>query len=155
MDKLTIDYVWRQQKDIPVILRRTGKGQKLRARLPYSADNRSWLQNGRSTTPSWLASKQYWEIPKAWFDDFVDRALSKYRSLYVIQPYREQEVCAYQCRNAKGHECQCSCMGQYHGQGDDGAWFDVTDTFSTRWGERMVACRLMTARQDSRLSPVP
>ena len=147
MDKLTIDYVWRQQRDIPVILRRTGKGQKLRVRLPYSTDNRSWLRNDRPGTPAWFASKQYWEMPKAWFDDFVHRALTKYGKLYVVQPYREQEICAHQCRNAKGHECQCSCMGQYHGQGDDGSWFDVTDTFSTRWGERMVACRLMTTRK--------
>lgn len=146
MNRLSIEYVWGHQQDIPVILRRTGKGQMLRVRLPYSTDNRSWLQNNRRTTPNWFAGKHYWEIPKSWFDDFVERALSKYGKLYVVQPFREQEICAYQCRNAKGHECQCSCMGQYHGQGDDGSWFDVTDTFSTRWGEIMVACRLMTTR---------
>lgn len=146
MDRLTIEFVWRHQKDVPVILRRTGKGQLLRIRLPYSTDNRSWLQHGRRATPAWLANKQCWEIPKAWFDDFVERALAKYRKLYVVQPYRELEICAHRCRNAKGHECQCSCMGQYHGQGDDGSWFDVTDTFAARWGESVVACRLMTAR---------
>jgi hypothetical protein len=149
MDKLTIEYVWRQQKEIPVILRRTGKGKMLRVRLPYYTDNRSWLQNDRRAIPAWSTKNKYWEIPKAWFDDFVNRALAKYGMLYVVQPYREQEICAHQCRNATGHECQCSCMGQYHGQGDDGSWFDVTDTFSTRWGQRMVACRLMTARSDS------
>lgn len=146
MNKPTIEYVWRQQKDVPVILRRTGKAPMLRLRMPLAEDNRRWLQNDRRAIPAWLASKQCWEIPKSWFDDLVDRALGRSGKLYVVQPYREQEKCAHQCRNAKGHECQCSCMGQYHGQGDDGSWFDITDTFSTRWGERSVACRLMIAR---------
>ena len=33
-----------------------------------------------------------------------------------------------------------------HGIGNDGSWFEVSDTFSTRWGERELACRLLTAR---------
>ena len=42
--------IW-NQKAIPVILRRGGKGQRLRARLPYSDDNKKWLQNGRRISP--------------------------------------------------------------------------------------------------------
>ncbi|WP_198945547.1 hypothetical protein [Gluconobacter sp. DsW_056] len=105
-----------------------------------------WLQNARRTTPSWIASHKFWEIPKAWFDDFVNRALQKYGRLYVIQPYREQEICSPSCQNAKGHECQCSCMGVHHGAGSDGSCFEVSDAFSTRWGERELACRLMVAK---------
>jgi hypothetical protein len=33
-------------------------------------------------------------------------------------------------------------MGANHGAGNDGSWFEVSDTFSTRWGERELACRL-------------
>ncbi|WP_354134437.1 hypothetical protein [Bradyrhizobium sp. S3.9.1] len=66
--------------------------------------------------------------------------------VYIIQPYREQEICARACQEAQGHECQCSCMGANHGVGNDGSWFEVSDTFSTRWGERELACRLLTAR---------
>lgn len=44
MNKPTIEYVWRQQKDVPVILRRTGKAQMLRLRMPLAEDNRRWLQ---------------------------------------------------------------------------------------------------------------
>ncbi|MEP1497973.1 MAG: hypothetical protein ABJK50_20985, partial [Pseudophaeobacter sp.] len=64
----------------------------------------------------------------------------------IIQPYREQEICARACQEALGHECQCSCMGANHGAGNDGSWFEVSDTFSTRWGDRELACRLLTAR---------
>lgn len=145
MDKLTVQHVW-NQRDVPVILRRTGVGEQLRARLPFATTNRSWLQNGRRRSPTWNADKHYWELPKAWFNDFVERALGDHGQVYVIQPYREQEKCSPACQNARGHECQCSCMGLHHAQGSDGSWFEVSDTFATRWGDRMLACRLMTIK---------
>lgn len=83
--------VW-NQKDIPVVLRRSGKGERIRARLPYAANNRAWLQAGRRTEPVWNAGEKCWEFPKAWFNDFVRAALGRYGRLYVIQPFREQEV---------------------------------------------------------------
>lgn len=148
----SIQAIWNQE-DVPVILRRTGKGELLRVRLPFDPNNRLWLQNMRRTTPSWIASRKFWEIPKAWFDDFVNRALKKYGSLYVIQPYREQEICSSSCQNAQGHECQCSCMGVHHGAGSDGSWFEVSEAFSTRWGERELACRLMVAKKQQQAGP--
>lgn len=137
--------VWEQGRS-PVVLRRTGKGQRLRARLPYSEDNGTWLKNRRRVSPIWVDDEEYWELPKAWFNDFVDRSLARYGSVYIIQPYREQEICSPACQNATGHECQCSCMGLYHGAGNDGTWFEVSDTFSTRLGDQELACRLLTAR---------
>ncbi len=90
-----------------------------------------------------VSGKKYWEVPAAWFNDFVDRALERYSELYVIQPYREQEKCASACLNATGHECQCSCMGANHGAGNDGSWFEVNEAFATRWGDQVLACRRM------------
>lgn len=142
MDDAELMRIWNQH-EIPVILRRTGKGQLLRARLPYTKKNRAWLQDGRRISPAWIAEKRYWEIPKAWFNDFVERALRTFGQVYVIQPYREQEKCSPACFNAVGHECQCSCMGRNHGAGNDGSWFEISETFATRWGDQMLACRLM------------
>jgi hypothetical protein len=145
VDALTLRYVW-GQKRTPVVLRRTGKGERLRVRLPYAETKRHWFQNERRTSPVWIASGKYWELPKAWFNDFVDRSLAKYGKVWIIQPYREQEICAPACQNAIGHECQCSCMGLYHGAGNDGSWFEISDTFATRWGTQQLACRLLTAK---------
>lgn len=145
MDEQTLKAIW-DQSEVPVILRRTGKGQLLRARLPYSDTNRAWLQDGRRITPTWHSSRRFWEFPKAWFNDFVERALRTFGQVYVVQPYREQEKCSSACLNAVGHECQCSCMGRNHGAGNDGSWFEISETFATRWGDQMLACRLMTAR---------
>lgn len=141
-NKLRLQKVW-NQKDVPVVLRRTRKGQKLRVRLPFARDNRTWLRNGRRDAPEWNGDRRFWETPKAWFNDFVERALDRYPRLYIIQPYREQEKCSPACMNAEGHECQCSCMGAHHGMGNDGSWFEVSETFATRWGDRHLACRLM------------
>ena len=146
MDRLTLSYEWKQ-KQIPVVLRRTGHGERLRARLPFADDNREWFQNGRRTTPEWVGGiEAYWELPNSWFNDFVDRSLLRYSKVYIIQPYREQEICARACQEARGHECQCSCMGANHAMGNGGSWFDVSDAFSTRWGERALACRLLSAQ---------
>jgi hypothetical protein len=134
--------IW-NQGSIPVILRR-GKGLNLRVRLPYREDNRQWLQNGKRISPTWFPAERYWETPKAWFNDLVERSLARYKKLYIIQPFREQEKCAPACMNAVGHICQCSCMGANHGVGNDGSWFEVSDAFAVRWGELHLACRLMT-----------
>jgi hypothetical protein len=132
------------QKPIPVIVRREKKGEKLCVRLPYEKNNRQWLQKGRKNSPEWISEKKQWEIPKSWFNDLVERLLTKYKKLYIIQPFKEQQKCAPACMNATGHVCECSCMGANHGVGNDGSWFEVSDTFATRWGEAHVACRLMT-----------
>lgn len=146
-DRLTLKYVW-DQRQVPVVLRRSGKGERLRVRLPIADDNRRWLQNDRRIAPEWFSDKRkaYWELPKAWFNDFVDRSLRRYGKVYIIQPFREQEKCSPACQNAAGHECQCSCMGRHHGAGNDGTWFEVSDTFATAWGEKELACRLLTAK---------
>jgi len=132
------------QKAVPVAWR-LGKGHKLKIKVPYSPDNRVWLQDGKRTSPLWLSVQKQWELPNAWFNDFVNRALERYRKVYVVQPYREQEICAPACWNAQGHECQCACMGARHGSGGSGDWFVTSDTFATRWGDRHLACRLIVA----------
>lgn len=141
-DDSHLSRVWNQRR-IPVILRRIGKGQRHRVRLPYARTNYVWLKNERRHRPEWSTSGRYWEVPRAWFNDFVNRALERYGQVYIIQPYREQEICASACMNAKGHECQCSCMGANHGAGNDGSWYEVTESFATRWGDRTLACRLL------------
>lgn len=96
--------------------------------------------------PKWSFQHEFWELPKSWFNDFVDRSLQRFGQVYIFQPYREQEVCAPACQKAEGHECQCSCMGKNHGAGNDGSWFEVSETFATRWGDKVIACRLLSKK---------
>jgi hypothetical protein len=77
--------------------------------------------------PTWNRDGRYWELPQKWLNDIVERALQRFGSLYIIQPYREQ--------------------GAHHGMGDPGGrWFMVSEAFATQWQETEVACRLLRSR---------
>lgn len=145
MRSIDIRPVW-NQTSTPVIIRRTNSGELHQLRLPYNADNRTWLRNDRRNKPTWISRGNWWEIPKAWFNDFVNRSLERYGRVWIIQPFREQEVCAPACMTANGHECQCSCLGQNHGAGNNGSWFEVNEAFAVRWGSKDWACRLLVKR---------
>lgn len=133
------------QERIPVLIRTVDAG--LRIRLPFRATNRAWLKGERRANPKWDRVRRFWTVPKAWFNLMVQQCLATFGSVYVVQPYREQEKCAPACWNALGDECQCSCMGEHHGsQGPAGRWKVVSDSFATRWGEKAVACRLIRMR---------
>ena len=134
--------IWKQQ-NIPVIYRK-GKGYPLFLRLPYNEDNRIWLKGDKRNKPKWIRDKQYWEIPKAWFNDVVNRTLNRWGKLYVIQPHAAHEVCARACWEAQGHECQCSCLGEHHGsENPNGRWFEVSETFAVKYESKELACRLL------------
>lgn len=133
------------QDQVPVLIRTARTG--LRVRLPFRKTNRAWLKGDRRTNPRWNRDRQFWMVPKAWFNAMVQQCLATFGMVYVVQPYREQEKCAPACWNALGDECQCSCMGEHHGsQSPAGRWKVVSDTFATQWMEKAVACRLIRRR---------
>lgn len=139
--------VW-NNGDIPVILRRGGS-QAVRLRIPYASSNRNWLKNGsRKKDPEWVTTGKYWELPASRFNDLVKMLLSRFGKLYIIQPYREREVCATKCMNAHGFDCQCSCMGANHGSANSDGWFEVSESFAVRYGEKRLACRLIKSIKD-------
>lgn len=136
-----------RQTSIPILIRR-GKGYPLLVRLPYDLLNRGWLSISGRRNPDWDDVRKQWEVPLRWFPDLLKRSLAKFGRVYVVQPYQEQERCAPACWDAEGDECQCSCMGMNHGsRSPAGQWRIVSDAFATRWGERELACRLITAKE--------
>lgn len=145
--------IWKQDR-LPVILRK-GVGHPLQIKLPGDVENvmwritaGHWLRSHRHNIPKWDARYRCWDVPQAWLNSLVQQIMRKFGKVYLIQPFREQEKCAPACFNAKGHDCECSCMGANHGQGGpDAGWFTVSETFATRWGETRLACRLMVLRR--------
>lgn len=135
--------VWNNGK-IPVVLRRGGS-KPIRLRLPFVAGNREWLkQKPRNKDPVWNTEQKFWELPKSRFNELVRIILERFERIYIIQPYREMEICAPACMNALGFECQCSCMGAHHGSKNHGDWFKVSESFAVRYGDTKLACRLLT-----------
>ena len=139
--------IWRQ-RTIPVLYRR-GRGHQLLFGFTYSlGDNWNWLMSFGRRIPRWSEQYKCWTLPAGWFNPLVSGCLHRFGSVYIIQPYREQEKCAPACWHAVGHECECSCMGANHGSGQpDGNWKVVSDAFATRWNEQELACRLITKAQ--------
>ena len=142
-----VRHAW-NNRDIPIILRR--RHGKLRLRVPFKSIDPlwvgrtgAWLHASGKHHPEWHNQGRYWEVPQSWFNNLVDRLLRTYGKLHIIQPHREQEKCARRCKEAKGHICECSCLGKHHGEENMSGWLEITETFATRWGEEETACRLM------------
>lgn len=134
--------IWRKANP-PVVFRR-GKSLPLLVRVPYAATNFEWLRGTKRHKPKWNERFKCWELPAAWYDDLARRMLRSYSAVYLIQLFREQQKCAPACWNAKGLDCECSCMGENHGSGHPGErWREVSETFAFEWGPRKYACRLL------------
>lgn len=152
MDRVQLDEIGRAKKAwnnhiIPVVIRRGGS-MALRLRVPKWNENEIWLRNGnRKRRPTWVSEGKYWELPASRFNELVKLILVRCGSLYIIQPYREKEVCARACMEAHGFECQCSCMGAHHGSAHSDGWYEVSETFSVRYGATKLACRLLIAKE--------
>jgi hypothetical protein len=141
---VTINEVWNQRR-FPVIWRQAEAGDPaLHVRLPYSPDNRAWLKQSRHREPKWDTDQRLWRVPRAWFSEVVNQCLSRYRGVYVIQPHNPGEKCAPACWEAKGEECECSCMGARHGSGrPEGRWYVVSDSLAVRWEGRSLYWTLL------------
>lgn len=146
MTIIEVKKIW-NNKSVPVVHR--PENSKIRVRLPYAKDNRKFLGGGtRKREPEWH-EKKYWELPKSRFNETVNVILERHGKVYIIQPYVETEQCAPACMNARGHECQCSCLGANHGQSNDGRWFEVSESLALRHGERVLGCRLLKVTDSS------
>jgi hypothetical protein len=134
--------IWRQKK-IPVVFRRE-RPAPLLVKLPYAPNNRDWLRDDRHNIPDWNDQYKAWETPQAWFERNVRLCLRRYGACYVIQLYREKQVCAPACWNAQGIHCECTCMGENHGTGQPGGrWYEIDETLAVSWGVQRYSCRLV------------
>jgi hypothetical protein len=116
---VTVTQIWNNGK-IPVLwLTQSG----LLVRLPYNPANMDILRGDRTRKPKWEPDKKRWSVPRAWLNDLVVLLRSRFGEVYLIQRWSTTEICAPACRNAKGLECKCNCMGSNHGAGGSG---DVT-----------------------------
>lgn len=134
--------IWKQAS-IPVVFKRE-RPDSLLVKLPHDDNNMGWLRKSRNNKPVFNERLNAWEIPQAWFEDTVKRAIEKFDKCYVVQLYREKQICAPACWNAGGMHCECSCMGENHGTGHpDGRWYEIDETLAVSWGEKQYAYRLV------------
>ena len=144
---MTAIEIWRNYK-IPVIYRQK-KGLPILVKLPYNKNNYELLRGDHTRKPSYNSRFKCYETPYSWFDDLIKRLLFFYDCIYLIQPYREKEICAPACWNAEGLICECSCMGENHGAGQpEGRWYEINETFAILWHEKKSSCNLIRSKED-------
>src|SRR5688572_9422734 len=110
-----------KQNSSPVIYRpSTGK---LWVKIPYDRKDTvdpsrySWLSSLLPQYPQWFPLWKSWIVPRKHFDFITKQLLQIFKMVIVLQHYREKEVCAPACWNARNLECNCSCLGANHGAG--------------------------------------
>jgi hypothetical protein len=149
--KMGILEIWGNLK-IPVVFKKNSKDDVL-VRIEYKHQTKfefAILNDGRTHItgnqkfPTWDNQYRCWRTAKTKSQHTVEILLKKFGEVYYIHGYKNQVKCAPACWNAKGTDCQCSCMGANHGQGVPGGnWFVVNDTLAVQYEEREYSCRLL------------
>lgn len=133
-----VNAIWRNPT-IPIVFRQS---DMVRVRLPYGHHREVIRRLQRRKKFVWDAQYKCWNLPKTRFNEVVTHLLHHFLNVWVIQPYSEKEICAPACWKARGHLCECSCLGTHHGQGHpDGNWFVVSETLAIR--EKSLGCKLL------------
>ena len=131
------------ESPVPALFR-PPKGQVL-VRVDKHPTNRCLIKLGRNW-PRWVEQRHCYQVPAAWFSKLAKVIVNEFGAVWIIQPFREKQICAPACRDAEGLVCECSCMGEFHGVNHAGnGWFEVSESFMVRYSSAQWACRLLKA----------
>jgi hypothetical protein len=92
------------------------------ARLPPMKGNRRWLHETVGIRSPELRGDR-WHLPRNCLTRLVTAAVDRYGYVVLVRDVSRLSRCTRACQEATGLECQCSCMGAYHGE-SSGAWFE-------------------------------
>jgi hypothetical protein len=100
------------------------------ARIPALKGNRRWLHHTVHIRSPRLDGDR-WTLPRNCLVRLVIAAIDRYGHIVVCRDMSRLSRCNRACLEATGVDCDCSCMGEHHGE-DSFGWFE-------RVGEVMVA----------------
>lgn len=106
------------------------KNGKVVAKLPPRKGNRRWLHHTVGIRSPRLADDR-WHLPRNCLGRLVTAAIDRYGHIVVCRDMSRLSRCTRACLEARGIDCDCSCLGAYHGA-DSVGWFE-------RVGDVMVA----------------
>jgi hypothetical protein len=129
---------------------------KLQVKIPYPYNIYAWVcsllptkqRSWRRPPPprglEWEPSHKVWLIPRSRFEHVTKQLLDKFNGVILLQCHREKQTCAPACWNARGLECECSCMGANHGTGQpDGRWYILGDAYAVQWEDEKLSCQIL------------
>lgn len=108
---------------------------RLLLKIPYSKTNRVWLKEtlGDRIRPEWNKGERRWEIARNHFGPVVEALAKRLGRIDVYIDFSCTERCDTRCKNARGRECNCQCLGRHHGRdGITHGWKVVGDTMEVR-----------------------
>jgi hypothetical protein len=103
----------------------------VRISMPYAPNNRAWLKEvlGERIRPEWDKKGKRWWVARNHFGAVVEALAQRLGYIDVYVDFRGVERCDTRCKNARSRECDCQCLGKYHGQGGiTHGWKLVGDT---------------------------
>ncbi|WP_199487812.1 endonuclease domain-containing protein [Actinomadura spongiicola] len=102
------------------------------AKIPPLKGNYRWLHRTVRIRSPHLDGDR-WHLPRNCLNRLVMAAVDRYGYIVVWRDMSRLSRCTRACLEATGVECDCSCLGAYHGE-DSVGWFE-------RVGDMMVADR--------------
>lgn len=107
------------------------------AKFPPSRTNRWWLRGPVGIRSPRLDGK-WWHLPRSCLTRLVNAAIDRYGYVALWRDMSKLSHCNKACLEATGLDCDCSCMGVFHGEGAHN-WYERID-------DAMVADRGETKR---------
>lgn len=98
---------------------------KVIANIPARKGNKRWLC-GPVSVKSPRFDGERWHLPRNCLTRLVTAAVDRYGYIAVWRDMSKLSHCNKRCLEATGVECDCACMGAFHGEGSDG-WFERVD----------------------------
>lgn len=100
--------------------------------LPYARGTRGWLRSvcGTGTRPEFDRARKAWTVARPHFRRIVQAVADRYGSVDVYVDHTVRHACGAMCRNAEGDDCQCSCLGDNHG---NGRWHEGWQPVGDEW----------------------
>lgn len=99
--------------------------------MPYAGTNREWLrgQLGSGVPYAWDKPSSRWEMARNHLFTMVPSLAKKFGAVEIYIDFKTTVKCDKRCRDAKGTECVCQCLGDNHKGGSLlTGWFEVGDT---------------------------
>lgn len=118
------------------------------AKIPARKGNRRWLHEYvRIRSPRLVGDR--WYLPRNCLSRLVIGAVDRYGYVKVWRDMSRLSRCTRSCLEATGIECDCSCLGEYHGSEDSGGWIErVGDVMVADLGEITRTANVYRAKGD-------
>ncbi|WP_202819032.1 endonuclease domain-containing protein [Actinosynnema sp. ALI-1.44] len=120
------------------------------AKIPARKGNRRWLHESvRIRSPHLDKDSGKWTLPRNCLTKLVTAAIDRYGYIVVCRDMSRLSKRTRTCLEAAGSDCDCSCLGAYHGA-DSFGWFErVGDVMVADLGEVKRTAILYSAKANN------